>query len=189
MYCWILSRECSMSVLCHTFIDRLLLPQCTVYCILPGTVWHRQHCSFCPLVFCPWGGPVSDWGCWRVWTTPGCHVFWGFFWILLPNSRRIWDRNAVTFISILFFLGVSFTGSSPPNLFFDSWPRCHLHIWTSGLGQFLSSYLFPEFLLPQYNTDLPHSLGQNCKHSHRLTRPDELGQRPCQQLSGANLGQ
>ena len=37
--------------------------------------------AVCVLVFCPWGGPVSVWGCWRVWTALGCHVFGGFSWI------------------------------------------------------------------------------------------------------------
>ena len=55
------------------------------------------------------------------------------------------------------------------------------------------------FLSPTYTAVL-HSLGQNSKHSHRLTRPDDsptekgersqqkLDQRPCQRLSGDHPG-
>ena len=55
------------------------------------------------------------------------------------------------------------------------------------------------FLSPTHNAVL-HSLGQNSKHSHRLTTPDDsptvkeeesqrkLDQRPCQRLSGNHPG-
>ena len=44
---------------CHSFMEGLFSFPNVVFCIPPGTVWHRQHCSVCVLVFCPWGGPVS----------------------------------------------------------------------------------------------------------------------------------
>ena len=66
----------------------LLLLKCTVYCILPGTVWHRQHCSVCVLVFCPWGGTSL---CLRVleglnYTGMSC------FWRILLNFSEISER-------------------------------------------------------------------------------------------------
>ena len=79
---------------------------CFVYSIFPGTAWHRRHCSVCVLVFFPWGGTVSVWGCWRVWTAPRISCFRG----LILNFSETPEKYGIEMLWCL-FLSFYFLGS------------------------------------------------------------------------------
>ena len=55
-----------------------------------------------------WGGPVSVWGCWRVCTAPGCHVFREFSWIFLKVQADMGWKCCAVYFSPLFSWGLVF---------------------------------------------------------------------------------